>query len=128
MKRIFRAPFRLAIIHTGLIIIFMFTLSQRWFLGDIPFDCFYVPFLITSGPLVYFLAHMAQHRVEGLFTPEQVMIPWDIIPGTICLILGGLQWILLEGFGGALIRKWKKRSSNQASQTIGAEAAPLSER
>jgi len=94
----FVPPFRLVIIHTVLILVFMFTLSQRWFLTNIPYDCFYLPFFIVSGPLVYFIAHFAQHASEVFFSPDQVIIAWDLVPGTVCLVLGGLQWWGVESF------------------------------
>ena len=92
----FEPPYRLLIIHTVLILVFMITLSQKWFLTSIPYDCFYVPFLIASGPVVYIFAHLIQHFSETFFTPDQVMIAWNIIPGIVCLVLGGLQWWLIE--------------------------------
>ena len=85
-------PLRLVAIHTVAVLVFMFTLYKKWFLTDSPFDCFYVPFCVVSGPVVYFIAHYAQHASERLLSPEQVMISWDLVPGTVCLILGGLQW------------------------------------
>ncbi|MEX2214144.1 MAG: hypothetical protein WD768_08455 [Phycisphaeraceae bacterium] len=93
-----RCPYRLLTIHTALILFFMFTLSQRWFLEETPYDCFYLPFILTSGPVVYFIAHDVQHFSERFFTPEQVMISWNLVPGMVCLILGGLQWYLIERF------------------------------
>ena len=86
-------PLKLVVVHSALILFFMFTLSQRWLLTDIPFDCFYVPFLLVSGPLVYFVAHYAQHYSEHFFSPDaSVFLPWGVVPGLICLVLGGLQW------------------------------------
>jgi hypothetical protein len=100
MKRQFGVvpPYRLLIIHTALILAFMFTLSQRLFLTDIPYDCFYLPFFIVSGPIVYFIAHTVQHASEVFFTPDQVMLAWNVVPGTVCLIMGGLQWWAVESF------------------------------
>jgi hypothetical protein len=92
----FESPYRLLIIHTLLILVFMILLSDRWFLTDIPYDCFYVPFFIISGPIVYLIAHLIQHFSETFFTTDQVMISWNIVPGTVCLVLGGLQWWLIE--------------------------------
>ncbi len=92
----FVPPYRLLIIHTFLIPLFMFALSQKWFLTDIPFDCFYGPFFIISGPSVYFIAHYIQHVAEKFFAPEQIIVPWNIIPGGVCLLLGGLQWWFIE--------------------------------
>jgi hypothetical protein len=98
-KRIgFVPPYRLLIIHTALILLFMFSLSQRWLLTNIPYDCFYFPLFIVSGPVVYFIAHLVQHALESFFTPDQVMIAWNVVPGTVCLILGGVQWWAVELF------------------------------
>ncbi len=92
----FVAPYRLLVIHTALILLFMFTLSQRWYLTDIPYDCFYLPFFVASGPGVYLVAHFAQHAFEVLCGPDQVMMAWNLVPGTVCIILGGLQWLGIE--------------------------------
>ena len=73
----------------------MFTWERGWFLTDIPYDCFYRPFFLVSGPVVYFFAHSLQHYSEQFFTPEQVSISWNAVPGVTCLILGGLQWWLM---------------------------------
>ena len=95
----FAPPYRFLIIHTVLILLFIFTLSQRWFLTDYgPYDCFYLPFFIVSGLVVYFVAHFAQHASEVLFTSNQVMLAWNLVPGTICLVLGGFQWWAVESF------------------------------
>lgn len=92
------SPYRLPLVHTIAILFFMFTLSQRWFLTAVPYDCIYVPFLIVSGPLVYFFAHVLQHQSESLFRPDQVMIAWNLVPGTFCLVFGGVQWWLIERY------------------------------
>src|SRR5882724_8727538 len=92
----FVRPYRLPIIHTALILLFIFTLSQKWFLTNTPYDCFYFPFFIASGPIVYIVAHFAQHVSEGFFTPDQLMISWNLAPATVCLILGGVQWWIIE--------------------------------
>lgn len=74
----------------------MFTLWRGWFLTDTPYDCFYLPFLLTSGPIVYFVAHYLQHFSEHLFPPSHsVMLPWNVVPGLVCLVLGGIQWWLI---------------------------------
>jgi hypothetical protein len=99
-------PWRLVILHTVLMPFFMFTLWKRWFVTDIPFDCFYVPFFVTSGPLVYFVAHYFQHFSERFFSADaSVMLPWNLVPGLICLILGGIQWWLV----GRLWIWWRSR-------------------
>ena len=86
-------PVKLVILHSALIVLFMFTLWNRWFLTDITFDCFYAPFFFTSGPVVYFIAHYLQHWSERLFSPDtSVFLPWGVVPGLVCLILGGVQW------------------------------------
>ena len=74
----------------------------------------YIPFLVTSGPLVYFLAHMVQHQSEGFFTPEQVMISWNLVPGTICLVLGGLQWFLIEWLW-IRIKRWTNKTNRMGT-------------
>lgn len=63
---------------------------------ETPFDCVYIPFLMSSGPVVYYLAHMAQHQADRIFTVDQVMISWNLVPGCVCLLLGGIQWVLIE--------------------------------
>lgn len=86
-------PWKLVTIHSALIALFMLTLSRRWLVTDIPFDDFYAPFFFTSGPLVYFIAWWLQHWSEHLFTAgTSVMVTWDVIPGCVCLVLGGIQW------------------------------------
>lgn len=64
--------------------------------GPGPYDCFYLPFFIVSGPLVYVVAHFAQHASEIFFTQGQVMLAWNLVPGAICLVLGGFQWWFIE--------------------------------
>lgn len=86
-------PWKLIVLHSALIVLFMFTLWKRWFITDIPFDSFYAPFFFTSGPLVYFVAHFLQLWSEHLLPADaSVFLPWDVIPGVVCLILGGIQW------------------------------------
>lgn len=106
MKKIFylEPPYRLLVIHTLLILIFMIAMSQKRFLTDIPYDCFYGPFFFVSGPVVYLIAHQIQHFSERFFTPDQVMIAWNIVPGTVCILLGGLQWWFIEW----LFVNWRK--------------------
>jgi hypothetical protein len=99
-------PVRFLTIHKILILFFMVALSQKWFLTSIPYDCFYLPFLIVSGPPVYFLAHYAQHYSEGFFTAQEIMITWNLVPGIICLIFGGFQWVVIEYL---LIKFWESR-------------------
>src|SRR5215208_5886712 len=79
-------PAKLVILHSVLIVLFMFTLWNRWFLTDIPFDCFYAPFFLISGPVVYSIAHYVQHRSEQFFSVEtSVFLPCDVVPGIVCL-------------------------------------------
>ncbi len=86
-------PWKLVVLHSALIALFMFTLWKRWFITDIPFNSFYAPFFFTSGPLVYFVAHFLQLWSGHLFPADaSVFLPWDVIPGVVCLILGGIQW------------------------------------
>ena len=93
----FRAPYRLAIVHTVLILFFMFAWSQRWFLSPTPFDCAYAPLFFVSGPVVHTIAHATQHWAERVLFPEAPLwFRWNIVPGAVCLILGGLQWFLIE--------------------------------
>jgi hypothetical protein len=104
-------PWKLVIIHSGLILLFMFTLWNRWFVTDIPFDCFYAPFFFTSGPLVYSVAHYLQHWSEHLFSPDaSVFLPWDLVPGVVCLILGGVQWWCI----GHLWLRFRRRKTDHA--------------
>ena len=114
-------PVRLVTIHTVLVIFFMFTLYKRWFLTDIPYDCFYVPFLAVSGPVVYFIAHFLQHFSERFLSPEAVMISWNLVPGSVCLLLGGFQW----WFIGRVWLRFKERRANEVPQPI-SEQCPLS--
>ena len=86
-------PWKLVSIHSTLILLFMFTLWRRWFLLDIPFDDFYAPFFFTSGPIVYFIAWWLQHWSEPLFpVGTSAMMSWNLVPGCVCLLLGGVQW------------------------------------
>ena len=124
MRMRIRAPFRLAAVHTVLILLFMGTLSQRWFLCDTPYDCSYVPFLLASGPFVYVLAHMAQHRAEVFFTPEQVMIAWNLVPGLICLVLGGAQWVLIETIVIKVCKRPSSPPKTKRERPFAADFAP----
>ena len=117
----FRAPYHLAIIHTILILVFMFTYSQRWFLPDPQMECIYEPYGWASGPLVYdFMAHPIQHLVEDHLPPDtSVVVAWGIVPGIVCLVFGALQWWLIELIGLKIIRKVKrtKPGSNNTSES-----------
>ncbi|SRR6266540_2800788 len=99
-------PETLVILHSSLILASMFALSQKWFLTPLPYDCVYVPFLIVSGPIVYSIAHYLQHVSEAFMSPDHVMIAWNLVPGTVCLILGGIQWYLI---GCGLVRIVSRR-------------------
>ena len=86
-------PWSLVVFHSALIVLFMFTLWNGWFVTGVPFDCFYVPFFLASGPLVYSIAHYVQHWSEHFFSSDaSVFLPWGIIPSVVCIILGGIQW------------------------------------
>ena len=39
---------------------------------------------------------MVQHASEKIFTPGQVMLAWNVVPGIFCLLFDGLQWMLVE--------------------------------
>ena len=98
--RWFRPPFRLFIIHTALILIFMLALLAG--LTDftpLPYDCVYVPYLFISGPVVYGVAHCIQHAFDPCLTPgdvDAIRRAWNLIPGSVCLVLGGVQWWVIE--------------------------------
>ena len=91
---------RLVIIHTALILAFMLALDRGWTdFAPIPYDCFYPPYFFISGPIVYGVAHYAQHRVDPFISVDDIgaiRLVWNRIPGTVCLILGGIQWWLIE--------------------------------
>jgi hypothetical protein len=113
----FRGPYRLLIIHTALILFFMFALLLGWtdFLSPMPYDCFYPPYLFISGPLVYFVAHDIQHAFDPLVSPgdvKSIRVAWSLIPGSVCLILGGVQWWLIE-----LVYFRIRRRSSEATGT-----------
>ena len=64
-----------------------------------PYDCVYLPYLLLSGPAVYGVGHVAMHRVDSFVSVDDVVairVAWNLIPGSVCLILGGLQWWLIE--------------------------------
>ena len=107
-------PYRFLTIHTVLILLCMISFYNRLFLTDIPFDCFYVPFFLVSGPFIYIIAHFAQHLSEPYFNVKQIDICWNIIPGTICFILGGIQWLGIEIL--YLSAKNKKRNKTETEQ------------
>ncbi|QEH35596.1 hypothetical protein OJF2_41490 [Aquisphaera giovannonii] len=98
--RWFRAPFRLPAIHTVLILSFMLSLLLGWTdFPSGPYDCVYAPYFFLSGPAVHSVAHAAQHRADAFLSPsdtESIRLAWNVIPGSICLVLGGIQWWLVE--------------------------------
>jgi len=103
-------PWKLVVLHSALIVLFMFTLWNRWFVTDVPFDCFYAPFFFTSGPLVYSIAHYLQHWSEQFFSSDaSVFLPWGVVPGVVCLVLGGIQWWCI----GRLWLWFRRRRSSQ---------------
>jgi hypothetical protein len=95
-----RAPFRLLILHTALILVFMLALMERWTdFGPYPYNCVYPPYFFISGPLVYGVAHCIQHAFDPWLWPgdlDSIRLAWNLIPGSICLVLGGVQWWLIE--------------------------------
>jgi hypothetical protein len=98
--RWFRAPYRLLVVHTLLIVAFMLTLYLDWtdFTAQ-PYDCVYLPYFFISGPIVHGVGHVAMHRVDPFISVDdtaRIRIAWNLIPGTVCLILGGFQWWLIE--------------------------------
>jgi hypothetical protein len=99
-SRWFRAPFRLLVIHTVLILASMLALFWDWTdFTPQPFDCVYLPFLLFSGPIVYGVGHVAMHGVDPFIAvgdTEAIRMAWNLIPGFVCLILGGIQWWLIE--------------------------------
>jgi hypothetical protein len=102
-------PWKLVAIHTVLILLFTFTLWNKWFLSDIPFDCFYLPFFLTSGPVVHTFAHFLQHYSEQFFPAHtHWFLPWGVVPAFVCLILGGIQW----WYVGRLWLWFRKRRSS----------------
>ena len=100
-------PQTVVIVHTVLILASMVALWNRWLLTPLPYDCIYVPFLVISGPFVYFVAHYLQHVSEAFLRPEQVMIAWNVVPGVVCIILGGIQWYFAASFLAAIFRRRK---------------------
>jgi hypothetical protein len=109
-----KPPFVLVTLHTLLVLCFMLSFSRRWFAPP-PFDCVYTPYFWLSGPLVHTVAHVVEHLLEGLFTPGQVMVAWSVVPGTVCLLLGGVQYWLLESWVVRAIRR--SRQSNDSADT-----------
>jgi hypothetical protein len=98
--RWFRAPYRLLIVHTALILVFMLTLYVGWTdFTPQPYDCVYLPYLVASGPIVYGVGHVAMHHVDRLISVDDTAttrIAWNLIPGGVCLLLGGMQYWLIE--------------------------------
>ena len=114
----FHAPYRLLWIHTVLVIFFMFAWTQRWFLTDIPFDCFYGPLFFVSGPVVHTIAHVLEHWSERHILPDAgLWFHWNLVPGVTCLLLGGLQWWGIETVW-MRIRKKMKSGSNHTPEGI----------
>jgi hypothetical protein len=106
----FRGPHRLLIIHTVLISIFMLALYLDWTdFTPQPYDCIYLPYLLLSGPIVYGMGHFAMHLVDPFIAVHDIAtirIAWNLIPGAVCLILGGIQWWLIESAYIRLRRKF----------------------
>ena len=71
-RRWFRAPYRLPIVHTVLILTFMLALYAGWTdFTPQPYDSVYLPYLIISGPIVYWVGHVAMHRVDPLISVDE---------------------------------------------------------
>jgi hypothetical protein len=116
----FRAPFRLLIVHTALITAFMLALLAGWtdFLCPMPYDCVYPAYLFISGPFVYGVAHGIQHEFDPLMAPDDVRsirVAWSLIPGSVCLVLGGVQWLLIEV---VYLRIRRRRSGTTATGVL----------
>ena len=80
-----------------------------------PYDCVYLPYLVLSGPIVYGVGHVAMHRVDPFTSVDDtatIRIAWNLIPGSVCLILGGLQWWLIESIYSQLRRRTTAWSGN----------------
>jgi hypothetical protein len=88
-------PKYFVLIHTALILLSMIALYNRFFLSSGPYSCFYIPFCLVSGPVVYIIAHYLQHYSAMCFPYNSGIICWNLVPGCVCLILGGLQWWLI---------------------------------
>jgi hypothetical protein len=99
-SRWFRAPYRLPIIHTVLILASMLALLAGWTdFSPFPFDCVYPPYFFLSGPIVHAASHVAQHSFDRCLSPgdvHSIRLAWNLIPGSVCLVLGGVQWWLIE--------------------------------
>lgn len=112
----FRAPYRLLIVHTTLILVFMLALYWDWTdFTPQPYDCVYLPYLFLSGPIVYGVGHIAMHRVDPFIAvgdTTTIRIVWNLIPGSVCLILGGIQWWLIE-----VVTIWLRRKLSASSVT-----------
>jgi hypothetical protein len=114
--RWFRAPYRLLVLHTALILVFMLALYWDWTdFTPQPYDCVYLPYLFLSGPIVYGVGHNALHRVDPFISVDDtatIRIVWNLIPGSVCLILGGIQWWLIE-----VVTVWLWRRFSASSVT-----------
>lgn len=114
----FREPYRLAAIHTVLIVFFMFAYWRDWFPPDPQVECTYGPYFWTTGPLVYgFLVHYLQHQLESVLPVEwSIYVLWGVIPGILCIVFGGLKWWLIELLGLKLVRKLRRAKSGSNNQ------------
>ena len=110
----------LVTVHTVLVLGFMLISSRRLF-ASIPFDCVYEPYFWLSGPIVHTVAHAVQHLVEGWFLPEHLMLAWNVVPGLVCLILGGIQYWLLESW---FIRRRRRALASDGMADANAEEYP----
>ncbi len=89
------SPPLLLIIHTTLVLGFMLALDRHW--TDFEHEShpyFFAPLFLTDG-LVYLLAHVGLEFVLQMIPfddPETLREVWILIPGGVCLILGGFLW------------------------------------
>lgn len=95
--------------HTVLVVFSMICWEMDLFRSGIPFDCVYTPLFFVSGPFVYTVAHTAQHSIGELLFPccnrVNLSLAWNLTPGLVCLILGGLQWYYIEKWWKNNIKK-----------------------
>jgi hypothetical protein len=114
--RWFRSPYRLPIVHTAFILVFMLALYVDWTdFTPQPYDCVYLPYLILSGPIVNGVGHVAMHRMDAFISDDDIAtirIVWNLIPGSVCLILGGLQWWFIEWIYSRLRRGSTAKAGN----------------
>jgi len=74
------------VLHSALIVLFMFTLWNRWFLTTSHSIRSTLHFLFHVRPLVYFIAHYLQLGRSSSFPVTPPCSCVDIVPGLVCLI------------------------------------------